>query len=288
MTVPELTLTEADLARIVLSGQLRTLSESLRLAVAAEDHDGDLAARLWSLTTTEIPLLRQAIASYVRARGGSWRDITELGGPTEDEARERCAGIDRSHLPDPSAEIEALDTWYVRHAHLEPAGRVRDPFSRLLSGRVPGAPTCLICGKYAGNPMPAWAGFPVPPGGHLVDDCTWRVGHGPTSYWPVGTLLIESRRHFRDYADFEPREAATLGPLIKRLIGPLREATGAPRIHVFSSMEGTEHFHLWLVPRAEGRPAGRAFLAEPGHCSPVEAEEMIGRIRLAMTAALAG
>jgi diadenosine tetraphosphate (Ap4A) HIT family hydrolase len=130
--------------------------------------------------------------------------------------------------------------------------------------------------------VPAWAGFPHPPGGHLIDDGTWRVGHGPAPYWPAGTLLIESRRHFLDYADFEPAEAATLGPLIRRLTGPLKAATKAPRIHLFSCMEGTEHFHLWLVPRTGETPTGRGFIADPGYCSPAEAEDVIRRVRRAM------
>jgi diadenosine tetraphosphate (Ap4A) HIT family hydrolase len=110
----------------------------------------------------------------------------------------------------------------------------------------------------------------------------WRVGHGPTPYWPLGTLLIESHRHFVDYADFEPEEAASLGPLVQRLTAPLKEATGAPRIHFFSCMEGNEHFHLWMVPRAEGRTAGRSFIADPGYCNPVDAEDVIDRMRKAL------
>ena len=42
--------------------------------------------------------------------------------------------------------------------------------SRLLSERTPGERACLICGKYEGRAVPAWAGFPRPPGGHLIDD----------------------------------------------------------------------------------------------------------------------
>jgi diadenosine tetraphosphate (Ap4A) HIT family hydrolase len=130
--------------------------------------------------------------------------------------------------------------------------------------------------------VPAWAGFPDPPGGHLVDDGIWRVGHGPTPYWPAGTLLIESQRHFLDYADFTPEEAASLGPLIRQFTAPLKEATGAQRIHVFSSMEGTEHFHLWMVPRTGDVQSGRAYLADPGYCTEPAAEAVISRVRQIM------
>ncbi len=124
----------------------------------------------------------------------------------------------------------------------------------------------------------------------IATSAAWRRPSpaGPTPYWPAGTLLIESRRHFLDYADFEPAEATTLGPLINRLTGPLKEATGAPRIHLFSCMEGTEHFHVWLVPRIAGETSGRTFIADPGYCTPVEAAEVIARVRLALARAEAG
>ncbi len=286
MDIPDFT--DADLSRLALSVQLQEMSEALRVAVAADadgpapDDTGNLAEHLWSLLNNGVPLLQEAIVSYIRGKGGSWQDIGDLSGLTGAEARERWAGTAMPRMSDPASAAAELDVWYTRHAQLEPLARVRDPFSRLLSGRTPRERDCLVCGKYAGEAVPAWAGFPVPPGGHLIDDGTWRVGHGPTPYWPAGTLLIESHRHFLDYADFSPEEASTLGPLVQRLTGPLKEATGAPRVHIFSCMEGTEHFHLWMVPRVIGRVSGRTFIADPGYCTPVEAEEVISRVRQAM------
>lgn len=291
MNTPDFT--GADLARLGLSARLRDLSESLRLAVAAEDgaaggsagadgSEGDLAARLWSLMSTEYPALQEALVGYARSRGDSWQDVAEHSGLTEEQARERFAHAASRPVGDPAEAARALDAWYVLHAQLEPLARVRDPFTRLLSGREPRGRDCLICAKYDERPVPAWAGFPVPPGGHLVDDGMWRVGHGPTPYWPAGTLLIESYRHFLDYADFTDEEAASIGPLVRRLTAPLKEATGASRIHIFSCMEGTEHFHLWMVPRVDGRTSGRTFIADPGYCDPVEAAEVVGRVRKAL------
>ncbi|WP_405090092.1 hypothetical protein OG767_20760 [Micromonospora sp. NBC_01392] len=274
--------TAADLSRLALSARLQALSEALRLAVATPDGEEPLAPKLWSLLGTEVPELHDAIVGYLRDTGGSWRDVADLSGLTDEQARERWADAATPHLTDPAATAAELDAWYSRHAQLEPLARVRDPFTRLLSGRTPEERQCLVCAKYAGLPVPAWAGFPVPPGGHLVDDGIWRVGHGPTPYWPVGTLLIESHRHFLDYADFTDEEAAGIGTLVRRFTGPLKEVTGAPRIHIFSCMEGTEHFHLWLVPRTVGGVAGRTFIADPGYCTPVEAEEVIGRLRKAL------
>lgn len=286
--------TAADLARLALSARLRELSEAFRVAVAAEDgaaNDGTgalpaaeagLANRLWSLLATEIPLLQQAIVHHVRSTGGSWAEVAAIGGLTEDEARERWTGTEADRSADPVAAAAALDEWYIRHAQLEPLAQVPDPFSRLLSGHPAREHECLICVKYRGGALPAYGGYTSPPGGYLLDDGMWRVGHGPTPYWPAGTLLIESHRHFLDFAELTEPEAASIGPLIRRFVGPLKQATGASRIHVFSCMEGAEHFHTWLVPRVGEVASGRGFIANPGYCSIPAAEQAISRLRAAL------
>jgi diadenosine tetraphosphate (Ap4A) HIT family hydrolase len=218
----------------------------------------------------------------VRSGGGSWADVAALSGLSEDQVRERWRPTGLSRIADPVAEAASLDDWYIKHAQLEPLAQVRDPFSRLLSAHAPLEHECLICVKYSGGVLPAYGGYTSPPGGYVVDDGMWRVAHGPISYWPAGTLLIEAHRHFLDYAEMTDAEAAAIGALIRRLVGPLKEATGAPRIHVFSSMEGAEHFHVWLVPRTGEVPSGRTFIANPGYCSVPEAEAAIWRLRKAM------
>ncbi len=286
--------TDADLARLRLSSRLRDLSETLRVAVAAQDGaagenpdaGSDLAAHLWDLMAGEHREVQAALVGYARSRGSSWPQIAELTGTDSPEEAERrwseatdTAARSAAGPAEAAARAASLDAWYVLHAQLEPLARVGDPFSRLLAGRTAQQPDCLICAKYDDRPVPAWAGHPVPPGGHLVDDGMWRVGHGPTPYWPAGTLLIESRRHFLDYADFTPGEAAAIGPLIQRFTNPLKLATGASRIHIFSCMEGTGHFHLWMVPRTAGETAGRTFIGSPGYCTPVAAEAVVHRVR---------
>lgn len=284
--------TEADLARLALSGRLRDLSEALRQAVAAPDGpaanglpgsaEGDLGERLLRLLESEVPALQNVIVDYMHTRGTAWSVIAGQAKVSEDEAREHWTAVGPGSVAEPRAFASALDEWYIRHAQLEPAAHVTDPVSRLLSSGALQAPQeehCLICAKYAGHPVPAWAGRSAPPGGHLVDDGTWLVGHGPTAFWPRGTLLIESRRHFLDYADFTPEEAASLGRLVRRLTAPVKAATGAPRVHLWSCMEGTPHFHLWLVPRTGEVQSGRAFIGNPGYCTEVAAEETVHAIR---------
>jgi len=273
--------TDADLARVALATRLRELSEACRVAVASPEPD--LTAHLWKVISAEVPQLQEAIVHQVRRSGGSWADVAAVVGVTEDEAARRWEAAEPIRTPDPIAAAQDLDNWYIRHAQIEPLAQLRDPFSRLLTAFTPREHECLLCEKYRGGVYPAYGGYTEPPGGYLVDDDHWRVAHGPTPYWPAGTLLIEAKRHFLDYADMTDAESATIGPLLKTLIGPLREATGAPRIHTFSCMEGTEHFHTWLVPRIGEVPSGRAFLANPGYCSLAEAEAAILRIREVLT-----
>ena len=275
--------TDADLARLALSSRLRDLSEAFRVAVA--NGEPDLVNRLWSLLSTEVPALKEAIVHHVRSTGGSWADVAELDSSTEDEARHRYQSVDVTRTEDPFTEAAALDDWYMRHAQLEPLAQFRDPFSRLLQAFNPLEHECLICVKYKGGTLPAYGGFVPPPGGYLFDDGMWRIGHGPTPYWPAGTLLIESHRHFLDHSEMDDEEVASFGPLLRRFVGPLKEATGATRIHVFSCMEGAEHFHTWLVPRIGEHRSGRTFIANPGYCGISEAEEAIARLREALARA---
>lgn len=282
---------ETGLARLALSTRLRDLSDEFRKAVAETDEptgDGGtsgsgsaLAERLWRLLDSDVPALQDALVVYLRAHDIPWVWIAERTGSSEAEVRARWAEIGPEPTADPQTAAE-LDAWYVRHAHVEPLAHVADPVSRLLGGDASQQERCLICAKYAGEPVPAWAGHPVPPGGHLIDDATWRVGHGPTGFWPRGTLLIESRRHFLDHTEMTTDEASSLGLLVRRLTDPIKEATGAPRVHVWSCMEGTPHFHTWLVPRVGEVRSGRAFIGDPGHCSDAEAEETVQAIRKAL------
>ncbi|MGD3112660.1 HIT family protein [Streptomyces sp. YGL11-2] len=282
--------TEQDLARLALSTRLRDLSDELRKAVAEPDEAGTssepgstLSERIWQLLNSDVPVLQDELVAYLRTRGTSWTWIGERTGLSAQDAEERWGLREPEHLADPRARAAALDEWYVRHVQMEPLANFAAPVSRLLRNSTPLEERCLICEKYAGEPVPAWAGRPVPPGGHLVDDGTWRACHGPTSYWPRGTLLIESHRHFVDHSDLTEEEAASHALLVRRLTTAVKQATGSPRVYTFSSMEGTPHFHTWLMPRiGEDGPRGRPLIGNPGHCAEAEAVETVHAIRKAL------
>jgi diadenosine tetraphosphate (Ap4A) HIT family hydrolase len=65
----------------------------------------------------------------------------------------------------------------------------------------------------------------------------------------AGTLIVESRRDFLDFADMSTEEAKTFSELLERLYPAVRAAVGAERIYLVAMMESCPHFHVWLVPR---------------------------------------
>jgi diadenosine tetraphosphate (Ap4A) HIT family hydrolase len=269
--------TRRDLDRLALAEQAARLADRLHGLVGRHGHE--VPAQEW-LTGLIAPVLQEAqrlqalAVHYGQARGLDGPAIAQATG-VEAEWGEPAT------IDDPDKLVAELEHWYIRHLWLDIAGgAVPDPVRRLLDGATPTPyPDCLICRKYAGGPIPAWAGWAQPPGGHLVDDDLWRVGHAPTVFSPRGALLLEARRHFLDYAGMTPEESASYAGLLGRLMPVIKEVTGAERVHVFSNMDGAPHFHTWLMPRGPQDVKGRRFLVQPGSCTEPEAADAIARMR---------
>ena len=102
--------------------------------------------------------------------------------------------------------------------------------------------TCFICRKHNGQE-------PAPPGGYIYEDEHWMVCHAPVNVGPLGTLFIESKRHFLDYAEMTTKETTTFTPLMKKIYKVIKIHTDAERIYQVSMMDGAPHLHIWLVPR---------------------------------------
>lgn len=135
---------------------------------------------------------------------------------------------------------------------------------------------CFICRKQHGEEA-------APPGGYLSVDAYFRVCHAPASMAVPGTLLIESSRHFLDFAEMTSAEAASYGPLIARLYTAIKRAVGAERVYTLVTLEGAEHFHTWLIPRTSGvGPRGVALLAEERSCTQDEAIAAAEATRVAL------
>jgi diadenosine tetraphosphate (Ap4A) HIT family hydrolase len=146
-------------------------------------------------------------------------------------------------------------------------------------------PTCWFCNDDMRTDPP--------PGGFLIDDGTWRAGHAPASYAPLGTVVLEARRHVLDQADFNDVESQTCARVTGRLVEAVRRATGCDRVYQWATMDAFPHFHLWLVPWSLSDDLrGPRFLADRllhgDGCSPAEAEATARALRGALSAPAAG
>ncbi len=135
---------------------------------------------------------------------------------------------------------------------------------------------CFLCRKHNGEEA-------APPGGYIYEDEHWMVCHAPGKLGPLGTLFVESKRHFLDYADMTPEETTSLGDVLKKIYSALRTHTGAERIYQVTLIEGIPHFHSWFVPRRKtDAERGMKFLQRDDSCSDEEAEALAGKLREAM------
>ena len=135
---------------------------------------------------------------------------------------------------------------------------------------------CFICRKHNGREA-------APPGGYIYEDEHWMVCHAPAKLGPLGTLFIESKRHFLDYAEMTSEESDSLGNVMKKVYSALRMHTGAERIYQVTLMEGVPHFHSWLVPRGkDASERGLKLLARDDSCDEKDAAELSGKLREAM------
>ena len=133
--------------------------------------------------------------------------------------------------------------------------------------------TCFICRKHKGQEA-------APPGGYIYEDKLWKVCHAPGKLGPLGTLFIESKRHFLDYAEMTDEESVSLGDVIKKIYRALKMHTDAERIYQVTLIEGVPHFHSWFVPRGKDViERSVKFLARDDSCSDEEASALADKLR---------
>jgi diadenosine tetraphosphate (Ap4A) HIT family hydrolase len=136
--------------------------------------------------------------------------------------------------------------------------------------------TCFLCRKHNGEEI-------APPGGYIYEDKHWMVCHAPGKLGPLGTLFIESRRHFLDYAEMTDEESASLGQVMRKIYDVLKSHTNAERIYQVTLIDGIPHFHSWLVPHRKDDPEkGMKFLMKDDSCSGEEASALADSLREAM------
>ena len=135
---------------------------------------------------------------------------------------------------------------------------------------------CFICRKHKGQEA-------VPPGGYIYEGEHWMVCHAPAKLGPLGTLFIESKRHFLDYAEMTNEEAVSLGNVLKEVYRALKDHTEAERIYQLSTMEGEPHLHIWIVPRRKDiSERGLKFLARDDSCTEQDTFILANKLREAM------
>ena len=136
--------------------------------------------------------------------------------------------------------------------------------------------TCFICRKHNGEEA-------VPPGGYIYEDEHWMVCHAPGRLGLLGTLFIESKRHFLDYAEMTDEESFSLGLVMRKIYQALRTHTNAERIYQVTLIDGVPHFHSWLVSHRKDDPErGMKFLARDDSCSEEDAIALAVKLRVSM------
>lgn len=130
---------------------------------------------------------------------------------------------------------------------------------------------CDYCATYA-----------APADAILLSD-HWAVIHGPGESTRPGGLKIVACRHFVDFHEMDDAEAASFGPLLRRLDAAVRAVTGAERVHLVSTRDRVAHFHAWLYPRlATDELRGTTYLAAPQHASADEVAAASAALRTAL------
>ncbi len=136
--------------------------------------------------------------------------------------------------------------------------------------------TCFICRKHNGEET-------APPGGYIYEDQHWMVCHAPGKLGPLGTLFIESKRHYIDYAEMTDDESASFGSVMRMIYQALKLHTRAERVYQVTLIEGIPHFHSWLVPHRKDEPEkGMKFLMRDDSCSDDDAAVLAGQLRETM------
>ena len=111
----------------------------------------------------------------------------------------------------------------------------------------------------------------APPRESVVTESGWRVALAVGCSLP-GWLVVVPTRHIQSIDELTDGEAASLGPLLRRLTVALREVFDCEKTYValFAEQEGFWHLHLHVVPRMPwfnteqtGPRSLQAFLGKP-------------------------
>jgi diadenosine tetraphosphate (Ap4A) HIT family hydrolase len=113
------------------------------------------------------------------------------------------------------------------------------------------ASACLTCRLNRGE-LPA-------PGGVIYQDAWWQLQHTIEPVPLLGWLVLKPLRHVEAFADLTDEEAATFGPLMRRITQAMTTVLRPAKIYVslYAEAEGFAHLHVHLIPRSAQTPPER-------------------------------
>jgi diadenosine tetraphosphate (Ap4A) HIT family hydrolase len=119
------------------------------------------------------------------------------------------------------------------------------------------------------------------------EDQLWRLSLIEEGSPIAGFGHLEPKRHISDITSLDGDEAVTLGKVIARVTGVLKNVTGADLVYVYVFGERVPHLHFNLAPHHEGDGlAGGKGLVDPGAAS-IDSE-LLARTSREVEALLAG
>ena len=83
------------------------------------------------------------------------------------------------------------------------------------------------------------------------EDSLWRLTLSLAAE-VLGFCYLEPKRHIPDISQLDGAEARTLGQVLARVTGVLREATGAELVYIYVFGDGVPHLHFHLAPHHPG------------------------------------
>jgi len=113
-----------------------------------------------------------------------------------------------------------------------------------------GDAACLTC-RFNRGELPA-------PGGVIHEDDLWQLQHvEPVAL--LGWLVLKPLRHVEAFADLTAEEAATFGPLARRITRAMIQVLRPVKIYIslYAEAEGFAHLHVHLIPRHADTPPER-------------------------------
>lgn len=140
---------------------------------------------------------------------------------------------------------------------------------------------CLTCLANRGEQMA--------PGGAIYRDALWCLEHALEPIPLAGWLVLKPLRHVESFAALSAEEAASFGPLVRRVTAAMTEVLAPAKVYLclYAERDDAQHIHFHLIPRFDATPLERRgpgvfeYLREAGqrgeNLAPVAEAERIAR-----------